>query len=202
MTTEQAALHSAPDTPRSTTTRAETAAIPSYMAHFVIRTKNVRALVDWYKIVFRAKSVFDNGQLAFLYFDNEHHRIAIGEVPGLEPPNPRAAGFDHIAFSYRSMEELLATYVRLKAAGIEPYYKIDHGPTTSLYYKDPDGNQIELQVDNFPTQAGAHEYFRSRAFAENPLGVEVDPDALVERWRAGEPPQTLLSSGTQPRKET
>ena len=45
----------------------------------------------------------------------------------------------------------LYTYARLKGDGIEPYWCINHGPTTSLYYKDPDGNQIELQVDNFPT---------------------------------------------------
>jgi len=171
--------------------------VPKKMAHFVVKTLNLAASVRWYKLVFQAEAIFDNGKLAFLYFDDEHHRIVIGELPGLDPLNTKAIGFDHVAFTYASMEDLLSTYVRLKSAGIEPYFKIDHGPTTSLYYHDPDGNQIELAVDNFSSITGAHNYFRSAKFARNPLGVEVDPDDLVRRWTAGEAPDNLLGSGTR-----
>jgi catechol 2,3-dioxygenase-like lactoylglutathione lyase family enzyme len=170
---------------------------PSKIAHFVVRTKNVPALVGWYKEVFEAEAVFDNGKLAFLYFDDEHHRIAIGELPGLEEPNHKASGIDHVAFSYNRIEELLYTYVRLKKAGIIPFVRIDHGPTTSFYYRDPEGNQVELQVDNFATLEGAHGYFQSEAFLANPIGVEIDADALVARLEAGERPEDLLRSGTR-----
>lgn len=171
--------------------------VPSQLAHFVIRTTNVRVMVDWYKSVFHADAVYDNGSLAFLYFDSEHHRIAIGNIPGLERPNHKAAGFDHVAFSYANIQDLLGTFARLKKLGIEPYLSIDHGPTTSLYYKDPDGNQIELQVDNFETLQQTHDYFRSAAFATNPIGKEINPDDLLLRLNAGEPPHLLLSSGTR-----
>ena len=170
---------------------------PTKIAHLVIRTKKVRELVDWYCKVFHAEVIFNNGWLAFLYFDDEHHRIAIGDPSTLEAPNPSAAGIDHVAFSYASIEDLLSTYVRLKTSGILPYFKVDHGPTTSIYYKDPDGNQIELQVDNFGSLEEAHEYFKSNAFAENPLGIEIEPDELVARLNAGENPRNLLSSGTR-----
>ena len=59
------------------------------------------------------------------------------------------------------------------------------------------GEQIELQVDNFATREEAHEYFRSDAFAKNPLGVMVDPDDLLARFRAGEDQGTLLRAGTR-----
>lgn len=170
---------------------------PVRMAHFVLRTKNVPPLVDWYKQVFQCEAVFDNGQLAFLYFDDEHHRIAIGAFPGVEDPQHSAAGIDHVAFSYATIEALLYTYARLKKLGIEPFAKLDHGPTTSLYYKDPDGNQVELQVDNFGTREAAHAYFRSDAFLKNPIGVEIDPDDLITRLEAGEKPEQLLSFGTR-----
>lgn len=170
---------------------------PARMAHFVLRSRNVPALVEWYKQVFQSETVFDNGKLAFLYFDDEHHRIAIGEFPGLEDPNHQASGIDHVAFSYGSIEELLYTYIRLKKIGIVPFANLDHGPTTSFYYKDPDGNQIELQVDNFSTTEGAHAYFQSDAFLKNPIGVEIYPDDLIARLEAGEEPEKLLSSGTR-----
>ncbi|MFD0847279.1 VOC family protein [Sphingosinicella xenopeptidilytica] len=170
---------------------------PVRLAHVVVRTNNVLELVEWYTVVFQAESVFNNGSLAFLYFDDEHHRIVVGKIPNLEEPNHEASGFDHVAFTYKTIGDLLETYDRLKAHGIEPYFKIDHGPTTSLYYKDPDGNQIELQVDNFQTREAAHRYFRSPAFAKNPLGIEIDPDVLLERYRLGEDMANLLSSGTK-----
>ena len=43
----------------------------------------------------------------------------------------------------------MSSYARLKGLGIEPDACVNHGVTTSLYYADPDGNQVELQVDNF-----------------------------------------------------
>jgi catechol-2,3-dioxygenase len=170
---------------------------PTKLAHIVIRTKNVARLVDWYTKVFHAEAAFNNGGLAFLTFDDEHHRFAIGALPDLEEPNHKAAGFDHVAFSYGSIGELLETYGRLKSLGIEPYWNIDHGVTTSLYYNDPDGNQVELQVDNFNSRDEAFRYFQSPAFAENPVGVEFDADALLKRYMSGEDSASLLAPGTK-----
>ena len=55
---------------------------------------------------------------------------------------------------------------------------------TSFYYQDPDGNRIELQVESCNSK-DAFDYMRSEAFANNPVGVEVDPEALLARYRAG-----------------
>ena len=84
----------------------------------------------------------------------------------------------------------------LKATGIEPHWCINHGPTTSLYYRDPDGNQIELQIDNFTTQADLDAFFSSGAFAENPIGVEFDPEALLARFERGDPVEELIVQGS------
>src|SRR3546814_5664151 len=85
----------------------------------------------------------------------------------------------------------MATYERLRDTGIRPVFPINHGPTTSMYYADPDGNQIELQVDNYDKIEDATAFFYSEAFAENPVGVEFDPDELLRRLRAGEPEEDL-----------
>jgi catechol-2,3-dioxygenase len=45
----------------------------------------------------------------------------------------------------------LDAYTRLKKMRIEPVIPVDHGPTTSFYYEDPDRNSVELFVDNFST---------------------------------------------------
>ena len=136
--------------------------------------------------------------LAFLTYDDEHHRIAIAGIPGLEEQPTIADGTDHIAFTYADLGDLLHTFRRLQAAGIEPYWCINHGPTTSLYYKDPDGNRVELQVDNLPSADAIDTWMRSGEFAANPIGVIFDPEDLFARYEAGEPLETLIARARLP----
>lgn len=164
---------------------------PEKLAHFVIRTSRFEELVAWYMTVLGAKPAFKNDILAFLSYDEEHHRVAVLNVPGLAPQPEGVVGVHHNAFTYASLSDLLQTYERLRDVGIKPVFPINHGPTTSMYYADPDGNQIELQVDNYDTIEEATAFFYSEAFAENPIGVEFDPEELIRRLKAGEPEEDV-----------
>ena len=164
---------------------------PERLAHFVLRTSRFDEMVDWYQTVLGAIPAFKNDILAFLSYDEEHHRVAILAMPDLKPQPDGIVGVHHNAFTYASLDDLMTTYERLRDIGIKPVFPINHGPTTSLYYADPDGNQIELQVDNYDTIEEATAFFYSKPFAENPIGVEFDPDELLRRLRAGEPEEDL-----------
>jgi catechol-2,3-dioxygenase len=92
----------------------------------------------------------------------------------------------HIAFEYATLDELLATFRRLKLTGIEPVRAADHGATTSFYYEDPDRNSIELLVDNFGDGRESSEFMRQSAeFATNPMGADVDPERMFAARAAG-----------------
>lgn len=54
-----------------------------------------------------------------------------------------------------------------------------------MYYRDPDGNQIELQIDSM-TNEETQDFITSEAFAANPVGITFEPEALIERFNAGE----------------
>jgi catechol-2,3-dioxygenase len=164
---------------------------PMKLAHVVLRTARFQEMVAWYETVLAARVVHTDGILAFLTYDDEHHRIAIAGIPGLEERPQTVAGTDHVAFTHADLGDLLNTYARLKGEGIEPYWTLNHGPTTSMYYKDPDGNRVELQIDNFSTDETNH-WMRSGEFAENPIGIIFDPEELLARYRAGEPLAALL----------
>ncbi len=164
---------------------------PERLAHFVLRTSRFEEMVDWYQTVLGARPAFKNDILAFLSYDEEHHRVAILAMPDLKPQPDGVVGVHHNAFAYATLDDLMSTYERLRDLGIKPVFPINHGPTTSLYYADPDGNQIELQVDNYDSIDEATAFFYSEAFAENPIGVEFDPDDLLRRLRAGEPDEEL-----------
>lgn len=165
--------------------------VPSKFAHAVLRTNKFKPMVDWYRTVLQAEVVAENAMLAFMTYDDEHHRIAIAAIPGLADRAPHSVGLDHLAYTYASLGDLVATYERLKAAGISPVVTINHGPTTSMYYRDPDGNKVELQIDNFESVETLKGFFRSGAFAKNPIGITFDPDELARNYHAGVPEEQL-----------
>ncbi|MCK9282705.1 MAG: VOC family protein [Rhodocyclaceae bacterium] len=183
----------------ATALNAESAIVPKKLAHYVIRTRNFEKMLAWYRTVFLLKTSFEAPVIAFLTYDDEHHRIAFLNTAHLPPaPEQKCAGIDHVAFTYGSLSDLLLTYERLKGEGILPFWCINHGPTSSMYYRDPEGNEIELQVDNYDSIEEATAYFSSPAFAANPIGVDFDPDVLLQKLRAGVPVAELLRQGAAP----
>ena len=121
---------------------------PVKFEHAVLRTTELEPMLDWYLTVLQAEVTFGNASMAFLSYDEQNHRVALVARPGTVPRQPNSAGLDHLAFTYADEGELVATYERLKGESIAPSRSIDHGSSTSLYYLDPDGNQIELKVDS------------------------------------------------------
>jgi catechol-2,3-dioxygenase len=165
---------------------------PSLFAHFVLRSSNMPAMVDWYSNVLNMHVVKRNDFMCFLTYDDEHHRLAIVNIPDLHKADQRSWGLAHVAYTFRNVGELLSTYRRLKKAGIEPYRPIHHGPTLSMYYHDPDGNSVEMQVDCFKTKQETSAYFQTEAFTHNPIGVDFDPETLVAAYERGAPESELL----------
>ena len=166
---------------------------PSRLAHIALRTNRLKDMVGWYCRVLGAHVAYESDKVAFLTYDEEHHRIAL---LGLDDYTQKAegirVGFYHTAFAYDSLSDLMSNYVRLRTAGIVPYRTINHGPTVSLYYADPDGNQIELQVDSFPDADATNAWMRSEAFNRNPIGIEFDADEMLAQLAAGVPQAQLL----------
>jgi catechol-2,3-dioxygenase len=180
---------------RISTARERGRLAPLKFEHAGLRTNNLPRLVEWYAKVLEADVAFENGAIAFLCYDEQNHRLAILARPGTVERQPNAAGLDHLAFTYADFSELAATYQRLNAEGIRPARAMDHGSSTSLYYVDPDGNQVELKVDNFATVEEQHAWMQSDAFASNPIGAPFDPESIFARFRAGEPPSQLTGPG-------
>jgi catechol-2,3-dioxygenase len=158
---------------------------PTRFSHLVIQTSRFEEMTAWYKTVLRAKPMFENDIVCFLSFDEEHHRVMIGRNPNAGPRDAKAAGVVHFAYSFDEMAHLVATYERLRDAGITPNSCINHGFTTSLYYRDPDGNEVELAVDNFDTREEMDAWFATGAFDRNFVGVPFDPEEMARKYREG-----------------
>jgi catechol-2,3-dioxygenase len=176
---------------------------PTKLAHVVYQTRRFEEMLAWYQKVFEAEVAWQNPLVAFLTWDDEHHRFAIINMSAFKPDGAEAGeradtGVNHVAYTFANVGDLLETYARLKQTGITPYWPIHHGVTLSLYYQDPDGNRMEFQVDCCATAEEAHALMRSDAFAANPIGVEFDPEAWLAQYRSGVPVETLLAQPEGP----
>lgn len=164
----------------------DTVTSPSTLAHVVLRTANFQPMVDFYTNFLGGSITYGNAFIAFITYDEEHHRVAILNVPGTGPKQPTSSGLEHIAFTFPTLHALLLAYRQRKQKGIDPVWSVNHGPTTSIYYKDPDRNMLETQVDNFDTIEDANAFMNSPHFAHNPIGTDVDPEDIINRLRNGE----------------
>lgn len=166
---------------------------PRRLAHIALRTNQLAKMVTWYCRVLGAHVAYESSKVAFLTYDEEHHRIALLALDDYPPRSEMiSVGYFHTAFAYDTLGDLLRTYVRLRSEGILPYRTINHGPTVSMYYADPDGNQIELQVDSFPSADATNAWMRSEAFNRNPIGIEFNPDDMLAKFRSGVPEVELM----------
>ena len=162
--------------------------VPPRLHHATFMTMDVDAMVAFYETVAGLQPVYYAEHAAWLTNDEANHRIALLRLPGTHPPvdKPHSAGLHHTAFEYATFDQWLDNYVRLRDLGILPVICLDHGMTMSMYYTDPDGNGVEIQVDAFNDWVLSKEWmWASQEFSEDQIGPQFDPDKLVEARATG-----------------
>ncbi len=164
-------------------------------AHVVFQTSQQNQMRDWYCAVLDGHVVYADQQLCFITFDDEHHRVALLTPPTpLERKSPTAACAHHVAYTFDHLDDLLDRYTLLQEQGISPAVSIAHGVTTSMYYRDPDGNFVEMQIDNFAEPDQATDYMmHSPEYAADSNGPAFDPEAMLAARRAGASVEELTS---------
>ena len=171
-----------------------------YIGHYGLRTCNLQEMIEWYKKFLNAEVQHDMGFGAFMTFDDDHHRIVIFTTDDTVEKVENSAGIDHIGIGLPSFESLAENYERLKLLGIMPTLCVNHGFTTSLYYNDPDGNEVELTVDNFPTKADCQAWMQTdkmvAAMRPPAFGDVFEPEEMVRMVRSGALQEELAQIGT------
>jgi catechol-2,3-dioxygenase len=156
------------------------------LAHVVLQTSRLAEMRDFYGRVLDAHVVFETDDACLMTFDEEHHRVAFTQPPfPLENKSPIAAGLHHSAYTVASIDDLLEHYSKLAVRGVLPAVCAQHGVTTSMYYLDPDGNFIELQVDNFASPEASVEYMMGPEYTADAAGPTFDPERMIQARHEG-----------------
>jgi len=188
---------------------------PLRISEIVLKTSQFDRLRQWYQTVFGIKPFYERTppsdaasnykggkfvratdmRLSFMRLHLQYpytQVLAIFEVPDLERRLPGEPGLHHMQFRHPNLGELITRYERLLDIGFKPVRTANHGPGTSFYYADPDGNSVELSGPNFETEADYLAYFSSESYKNNPSGIEIDVAEYVRRFRTGTPLAELV----------
>ncbi len=176
--------------------------VPIKLAHVVLRTARFAEMKQFYATILSATPAYENDQVCFMTYDAEHHRIGLINMPHLGDADGAKAGMEHVAFTFSDLPSLLAAYIHNKDDGIVPFWTINHGPTISIYYRDPDGNKVEFQYDVFSDAKSIDAFFASGAYEENFMGIIFDPEKMLEDYEAGTPVDTLTHRAALPEGAT
>jgi catechol 2,3-dioxygenase-like lactoylglutathione lyase family enzyme len=163
---------------------------PMTFSHIGLRSGHYEETSAFYELLLDMEPVVRSEHGVELAVDYEHHRMALYPVPPKRRgPGP---GIEHVAWKADSLAHLLGNHKRVQAAGIEHYIALHHGPTVSIYYRDPDLVQVEVFIDTQPADIGI-EFLTTPQFNANPIGAPFDPNELLARYEAGEPLESLLA---------
>jgi len=120
-------------------------------SHVGIYVNDLERMIDFYtrfmRFVLTDRGVSQNGgaQIAFLSRDpREHHQVVL--VKG-RPDDLKFNVINQMSFRVDSLATLKDLHGRLADEGLVELGPVSHGNALSVYFKDPEGNRIELLVD-------------------------------------------------------
>ena len=122
------------------------------LGHVVYYVRNLDASLKFYQqtIGLNLTGKVFNNRAAVLTGGATHHElllIEVGEATG--PLSGHRIGLYHVGWKIGdSLDELRQMRDRLLAQGNEIDGMSDHTVSQSLYLRDPDGNEVELYVDD------------------------------------------------------
>ncbi len=122
------------------------------LGHVVFYVRDLEKSATFYQNVVGLEVVgrIFGGRAAMLTGGVTHHElllIEVGAAPG--PLHGKRIGLYHVGWNVgESLDDLRQTRDRIQANGYDIEGMSDHTVSQSLYLRDPDGNEIELFVDD------------------------------------------------------
>lgn len=123
----------------------------SQLGHVVLKVRDLKRSVPFYRDVLGLKEVGHMGDsMVFFSIVDNHHDIALVATGAAAPDAPKKSpGLAHVALKIGdSLDDLRRARAWLEANGVEIRRIRDHIVSRSIYFADPDGNELEVFVDN------------------------------------------------------
>ena len=151
------------------------------VGHIHLRVADLDRAIAFYRDVmgFEVQQLYGD-KAAFLSAGGYHHHIGLNtwESAGGNPPPAGHTGLYHVAFLYPDRPALAEALRSVLDAGVTLDGAADHGVSEALYFRDPDGNGIEIYRDRDP-----QDWPRDADGTLSMVNTRIDIDALLAEAR-------------------
>ena len=122
---------------------------PKKLAHIVLRVRDLERSKAFYTEVLGLGQTGEiPGFMAFFSAGEDSHDLALMRLgPDAPGPDPQRVGLYHFAYAVERPKDLERAYHHLREKGVPIVGGADHGVSMGIYFRDPDGNEIELTYD-------------------------------------------------------
>jgi catechol 2,3-dioxygenase len=149
-----------------------TTTIHPQLTHMGINVYDIKVMEDFYTGVL-GLLVTDRGvgktfkaQLVFMSVSPySHHQVVLASG---RDPNSTNSTINQISFKVENLDQLREMYRRVRDRGVEGLRPLNHGNAWSVYFFDPEGNNVELYCD-------------TPWYISQPHGDPFDPEAPSEQ---------------------
>ncbi|MGE0260907.1 MAG: VOC family protein [Alphaproteobacteria bacterium] len=131
------------------------------LSHVGLYVHDVPKMIDFYTktLGFVVSDGAEDGRITFLSRNpSDHHQVVL--VRG-RTTDPATAMVQQVSFNVGTLANVRRAYRRVHDAGCEGIRPICHGNAWSVYFQDPEGNQIEMFCD-------------TPWYVPQPLGFKID----------------------------
>ena len=151
------------------------------VGHVVLKCQDLEKAREFYvDVLGMTLAKFDPNRGMFLRFNDYHHDIAIFKTgPDADPPKQNQVGLVHVALVVDDLDTVKAWYAKLKARGVPIVGTADHAVTNSMYFKDPEGNTLEIYCEVPFSVYDWHT--QGMGFIANPINLETEPAEVAAR---------------------
>jgi catechol 2,3-dioxygenase len=122
------------------------------LGHVVFYVRDLQRSLRFYQdlLGLELSGMAFGGRAALLTGGRTHHELLLIQVgPAEGPPQGRRIGLYHVGWKIGDrLDQLKDAKQRAEAMGFRIQGLADHTISRSLYLRDPDGNEVELYVDD------------------------------------------------------
>ena len=157
------------------------------LSHVGLYVHDVPKMIDFYTGVlgFVVSDGAEDGRITFLSRNpSDHHQVVLvrGRATDAEVPMVQ-----QVSFNVSTLPQVQKAFRKVRDAGCEAIRPICHGNAWSVYFQDPEGNQIEMFCD-------------TPWYVPQPCGFKIDLDKRGTRSIALPRPIVVSSPGSSPWK--
>jgi catechol 2,3-dioxygenase len=161
------------------------------LSHVGLYVRDVPKMIDFYTktLGFVVSDGAEDGRITFLSRNpSDHHQVVLVRGRQTEDEIPMV---QQVSFNVGTLPQVQRAFRKVRDAGCEGIRPICHGNAWSVYFQDPEGNQIEMFCDTpwyVPQPLGF------KIDLEKPAGdLEAETEAFcrnregfmpIEEWRA------------------